>query len=183
MTDTHDPAEGADPHGGDFVQLFTKHQRRLFLYILAQVANPIDAEEILQETNVIIWRKFDKFELGTNFFAWGSRIASYEVLKFRERKRRDRVVFSEAFMETVAQKVLDDELELDGRRKALHLCLGKLRPRDRELIQYRYATGESGKDVARKLGRPVNSVYQSLGRIRKSLLQCMKRSLAAEAGS
>ncbi len=41
----------------EFVQLFTKWQRRLFLFILAQVPNLVEAEEILQETNLVIWRK------------------------------------------------------------------------------------------------------------------------------
>jgi RNA polymerase sigma-70 factor (ECF subfamily) len=35
--------------------------------------------------------------------------------------------------------------------------------------------------VARQLGRPANSVYQSLSRIRRTLLDCIKRRLAAEA--
>ena len=40
----------------EFIKLFTRYQRRVFLFILSQVPNPVDAEEIHQETNVIIWR-------------------------------------------------------------------------------------------------------------------------------
>lgn len=54
----------------EFVQLFSRSQRRLFLHILAQVSNPADAEEILQDTNVVIWSKFEQFQQGTNFIAW-----------------------------------------------------------------------------------------------------------------
>ena len=74
----------------EFIKLFTRYQRRVFLFILSQVPSPVDAEEIHQETNVVVWNKFDQFELGTNFFAWACRIASYEVLKYREKRRRDR---------------------------------------------------------------------------------------------
>lgn len=166
----------------EFVQLFSRHQRRIYLYILAQVPHPVDAEEILQETNVVIWSKFRKFELGTNFFAWACQIANYEVLKYRDRRRRDRLLFSDDFVRQVADEAIADLDELDHRRRALMQCLAKLRPDDRELIQRRYAPGASGKSVAELLDRPVNSVYQSLGRIRRALLECIHRRLTGEAG-
>lgn len=163
----------------EFVQEFTRAQRRLYLYILAQVGRPTDAEEILQETNLIIWRKARQFEIGTNFFAWSSRIAMYEVLKFRERRGREKLRFSCAFVETIAAEAAEAGDYWETRRAALSTCLEKLRPRDRELIEQRYADGENGIGVADKLGRPVNSVYQSLGRIRRSLIECVNRQLAA----
>jgi RNA polymerase sigma-70 factor (ECF subfamily) len=62
-------------------------------------------------------------------------------------------------------------------------CLQKLKARDRELIQQRYAPGESGKHLAGALGRPANSVYQSLGRIRRTLWECIQRRLSAESAT
>lgn len=168
--------------GDEFVQLFTRYQRRLYLFILAQVPHPVDAEEILQETNVIIWQKCDRFRPGSNFFAWACQIAKYEVLKQRDKRRRERLHFSDRFVELVAEDALAGVDELEERRQALIDCLGKLRSNDRELIQRRYAPGENGKSVADLLGRPVNSVYQSLGRIRRSLLECIHRRLTMEAG-
>ncbi|MBI1346001.1 sigma-70 family RNA polymerase sigma factor [bacterium] len=165
----------------EFVQLFTRHQRRLYLHILMQVTHPVDAEEILQETNLIAWSKFAQFQLGTNFLAWVSQIATFEIMKYRSRKRRERLQFSEEFLEVVAQESLARTDELEQRRLALVHCLQKLRPSDRELIQQRYAPGESGKALAETMGRPANSVYQSLGRIRRTLLECIERRLAAEA--
>ena len=179
MTSNEQPAD-SQKTDAEFVQLFTRYQRRLYLFILAQVPSPVDAEEILQETNVIIWRKCDQFELGTNFLAWASQIAKYEVLKYREKHRRDRLYFSESFVEQVADEALVTSEELELRRNALLHCLGKLRDQDRELIQRRYAPGENGKSVAECLGRPVNSVYQSLGRIRRTLMECIDRRLAIE---
>jgi len=166
----------------EFVQLFTLHQRRLFLYILSQVPSPIDAEEVLQEANLVIWSKFAQFRPGTNFLAWVSQIANYEVMKYRSRKKRDRIQLSDEFLETVSRDALERADELEDRRRALVECMAKLRPRDRELIQQRYAPGEKGKDVAEHMGRPPNSVYQSVGRIRRALLECIQRRLAATGG-
>jgi RNA polymerase sigma-70 factor, ECF subfamily len=165
----------------EFVQLFTKWQRRLFLFILAQSPNPVEAEEILQETNLVIWRKSHTFAEGTNFYAWCCRIAVLEVLKFRERRRRQTALLSDAFVEAIAHEAEESVDSLEDRRRALLTCLARLAPTDRDLIRRRYAPGATGKTVARQLERPANSVYQSLSRIRRMLLECIKRRLAAEA--
>ncbi len=167
----------------EFVQLFTKTQRRLFLFILAQVANPTDSEEILQDTNVVIWSKFHQFQPGTKFFAWSARIATFEILKYREKRRASRLFFSDEFLSRIAIEAIEIGDELEKRREALSECLRRLKPDDRELIQSRYAAGENGLKVAERLGRPSNSVYQSIGRIRKSLFECVTRRLSANMKS
>lgn len=172
------PAPGPGP---EFVQEFTKSQRRLYLYILAQVGRPTDAEEILQETNLVIWRKADRFTAGTSFFAWSSRIATFEVLKHRERRGREKLRFSPEFIDAIAHDAAEASEHWEERRRALSICLGKLRPRDRELVERRYAPGENGKSVAEELNRPINAVYQSLGRIRRTLMECVNRQLASLA--
>lgn len=167
--------------GAEFVQLFTKHQRRLYLFCLAQVPSPVDAEEILQNANIVIWRKFGEFQPGTNFFAWACRIARYEVLKFRERQGREKLRFSDEFVRQIADEAETSAELMEDRRSALAECMKKLTRKDRDLIQRRYAPGVSGKSLAESLGRPVNAVYQSLGRIRRVLLECITRRLEAAA--
>ena len=181
MSELQTTAPQAETPREEFIKLFTRYQRRVFLFILSQVPNPVEAEEIHQEANVVIWSKFDRFELGTNFFAWACQIANYEVLKYREKRRRDRHLFSVDFIRQVANDALEQADELEERRQFLAACLGKLRQQDRELIQQRYASGESGKSVAELLGRPINSVYQSLSRIRRTLLECVNRQVQAQA--
>lgn len=161
--------------------MLTRYQRRLFLHILAQVPYPVDADEILQETSIIAWDKFQQFRPGTNFLAWVSQIATFEIMKYRSRRRRERLQFSEEFLEAVAQESIAREDTLEARRAALVHCIQKLRERDRQLIQQRYSPGESGKGLAETVGRPANSVYQSLGRIRRTLLECINRQMAASS--
>lgn len=162
----------------EFVQQFTRAQRSLYLFILAQIGNVTEAEEILQETNVDIVAKHEQFKSGTNFLAWSRQIATFEVLQWRQRKARDRLRFSDEFVTAVAEAASEHSDEAEARRKALDVCLKKLRPEDQELIRSRYQPGSSGKDLAEELGRPANSVYQSLGRIRRMLLDCIQRRIA-----
>jgi RNA polymerase sigma-70 factor (ECF subfamily) len=167
----------------EFVQQFTKAQRPLYLYILSQTGNVQSAEEILQETNLVIWAKMNQYISGTNFLGWTRQIATFEILKHRQRFRRDKLTFSDAFLAAVAEESAARSSEVERRREALQHCLEKLSVADRELIEQRYQPGASGKDLARALGRPANSVYQSLGRIRRSLLDCIQRQLSAEVGT
>jgi len=165
-----------------FLREFTASQRRLFLTILSQVGRPADAEEVLQNTNLAIWRKSDTFEPGTNFAAWSATVAGYEVLKWREKKSRDRLRFSDEFVAAVAREAEANPDLWEERRRVLERCVEKLSDKDRDLLTRRYTPGTDGdevqgKDVAEMLGRPVNAVYQSLGRIKKTLAECVRREL------
>lgn len=180
IPDTCLPPQSAASTGGpgeDFVRLFTQSQRALYLFIIPLVSSTADAEEVLQETNVVIWSKWSQFQPGTNFLAWGRAIARLEV--FRHRRRRDSRMhmLGDAVVELVADYVTDQPSDFDLRRDALARCVGRLRDRDRELIQRRYGGGCTGDDVAAQMGRPANSVYQSFGRIRRVLMECVRRQL------
>ena len=161
-----------------FIELFTRSQRKLYLFILAQVPSTGDAEEILQEANLVIWSKCSQFEEDTNFFAWAATIANFEILRFRQRRQRDKHTFSQEFVEGVASEVDQRIDQTEERQHALEACLEQLSSEDLELVRQRYRPGESGRSVAEQIGRPANSVYQSLGRIRRFLQECVRRRLA-----
>ncbi|MBB01139.1 MAG: RNA polymerase subunit sigma [Planctomyces sp.] len=163
----------------EFIQQFVKAQRRLYLYLLAQTADPGLAEEVLQNTNVVILSKWIQFEPGTNFLAWVYRIASLELLKYRQNRRRGRLMFDDEFIQSVAQTVEELDESSESRRQALATCLGKLRPRDREIIQLRYQLGNNGQKLSETLDRPLNSIYQSLSRIRRTLFECIQREMTS----
>ena len=102
-----------------FVQLLGQNQRRIFLFVMSMVPNWNDAEEIIQETNLLLWREFDQFERGTNFAAWACQVALNQVLAWRKRQQRDRVKFSPAFLEAIAEEATAEADWLEDRSRAL----------------------------------------------------------------
>src|SRR3954451_19751426 len=118
------PAERMD----EFVLLLGQHQRRIFLYVLSLAPRWSDAEEIVQETNLVLWREFGTFQPGTNFAAWACRVALNQVLAWRKKRQRDRLQFSEAFLTAVADDTADRADALDERCRALAGCVEKLPP-------------------------------------------------------
>ena len=155
-------------------------QRHVFVYLLNMLRNAADAEEALQETNLVLWRKFDEFQPGTNFGRWACQIAYFEAMKSRKNRLRREHLFSDEFMEMLATEGEDALDQLEGRRSALRQCLGKLSEKDRQLVSCRYREKATTQSVAEALGRSVQGTRKSLHRIRMALLACTERILAAE---
>lgn len=163
-----------------FVRLLTENQRRISLYVLGLVPRWNDAEEILQETNLVLWRDFARFEPGTNFAAWACKVAFHQVLAWRKRQSRDRLRFSFEFLEAVSEESIAAADRLESRANYLRGCLEKLPAKNRELLRLRYAEGCSMDELARRLGRTIGALYRVLSRIRKVLHVCVNRSFALE---
>jgi RNA polymerase sigma-70 factor (ECF subfamily) len=120
-----------------FLRLLLAHQRRIFAYVLALVPHWSDAEDVVQETSAVLWRKFDDFEPGTDFAAWALSVARYQVLNFRKKQRRGPGRLSDQTVEALAERLLAVERQADARLTALENCLQKLSSKDRDLVQLR----------------------------------------------
>lgn len=165
--------------GEDFVRLLSMAQRPVFLCAMGIVHNAADAEEVLQETNLVLWRKFHQFEPGTDFIRWARKIARLESSRFL--RSRSRVpAFSSEFLEAIAEAD-DDAFDMwEPRREALDACLRKMSAKDAHLLELRYARNLTATAAARVLGRSERGTRQSLQRIRETLLSCVSRAIAAE---
>ena len=163
-----------------FVRLLGQNQRRIFLYVMSLVPNWNDAEEIIQETNLVLWREFGQFQLGTNFAAWACKVAFHQVLNWRKRKQRDRLEFSATFLEAVAEEASNAGDVLEERSRLLGGCLEKLPAAHRTMLQLRYSEGLSIEAIAKQLDRTIEAVYRGLSRIRHTVHECVTRKLAQE---
>ena len=65
----------------EFIALLTSNQSRLFAYVLSLVGDRQQAQDVMQETNIVLWRKASQFKLGTNFGAWMLKVAYYQVME------------------------------------------------------------------------------------------------------
>jgi RNA polymerase sigma-70 factor, ECF subfamily len=176
-----DASRAADQRRDAFARLFAKHDRWLFSYLVTLTANPAHAEEVFQEVCVIVWRMYDQFELGTDFVKWVSVIAHNQVRKFRRESKRTGFQLSEVTCERLAADASRGADLFDFRRDALRNCMGKLPAGDRQLVQRCYSdSATSFKTIAEEAGRPVNTVYKALNRIRRALQQCIDRTLSTE---
>lgn len=177
-----DEAFEADHHRRDaFARLFAKHDRWLYSYLVTLLGNTAQAEEVFQEVCVILWREYETFQLGTDFVKWVAVIAHNQVRKFRRQRKQVGFQLDEVTFDLLATEAVDRVDLFDYRRDALRRCLTKLTPADRTLVQECYQDHKVNfKATAHKLGRPENTVYKAMNRIRRVLFECINRTLDAE---
>jgi RNA polymerase sigma-70 factor (ECF subfamily) len=165
----------------EFIRELTAAQSSLWAYVFSLLPDHVAAQDVLQQTNLTLWRKAGEFQIGTSFVAWASRAAYFHVLTFRRGMRRDRLVFNDEVFAYLAERQAERVIErVPGERvTALRGCLDKLPPHSRRLLESRYAPGGSVKDLALADGRSVAALSQVLYRIRDTLLECIETTLSA----
>ena len=166
----------------EFMALWTANARSVFAYILTLEPNWIDAEDVLQETSVILWEKRQEFAVGSSFRAWACKIAHFKMLEHLRRKRALTTI------DEVAIDALGAAIEcrvdiLDARFEALAHCVTKLSVHDRQLLEMRYSSDGAIKRMAAQLGRNSIGLYRSLRRIHEKLYDCIQQRLSEEGAS
>lgn len=166
-----------DP-GEIFVTLLARHERMLTAYVTTLVTHPQDADDILQDAKVIMWRHFSRFQSGTNFGAWARKIAFHQVLSHRKRKKREGLQLSDSVIEIVAEEFEQMEPQLEKRQKALSRCLNRLPEAQRQILRLRYHEQLSIETLAAQVNRTVTALYALLSRTRNSLRRCVDQTLS-----
>ncbi len=172
-----------DRQNEEFVRRFAETNHRIYAFVSTLVPHRADADEVFQQTSIVLWRKFGEFDPATDFVAWACRVAQFEVLNFRRVERRRPVTFDDALLATLADERSAAEPVLSRRGEALHNCLDELPADDRRLVEQCYADNAKINKVADQLGRSVHTLYKHLTRIRKWLGDCIDRRLAEEDDS
>ncbi|MGI9474551.1 MAG: sigma-70 family RNA polymerase sigma factor [Rubripirellula sp.] len=161
----------------EFLRLLTDSQGRLFAYIAAAFGDFDRANEVLQETNLVMWRKSDEFEMGSNFNAWSMRIANFQIMSYRQRHLRDKLLFDQALVDQIAQRAQERSESYATRMKQLDSCINKMPIRYRDVITRRYHHGESLQEIGEGLKQTPNAIGQLLFRVKKKLFECVSQGV------
>ena len=163
-----------DSNTNDFVELMSSYQGRLYGLILSLVGDADAANDILQDTNLILWSKAHEFQLGTSFKSWSFRVASFQVMAWRQKQMRDPLIFNNELISLMVHEQGEREEDYENKKARLEQCIAKLPERQRELIKERYGLGNSIVKIAEALQSNANSIRQVLFRARTNLSQCVK---------
>lgn len=157
-----------------FVSRFAHYEPDLRRFIRSLLPTWTDTDEVLQQTAIVIWRKFDQYDPETNFMKWACVIARFEALAYRRKMARDRLVFREDVLELMADEGAE---ELDNRaqeHEALEACLLAMPEKQRQFLTLAYTPGVKIKEMAKEAGASAASFYMRLKRLRRQLMQCME---------
>jgi RNA polymerase sigma-70 factor (ECF subfamily) len=170
--------QGQSQHD-EFLRLFSRDSRRIYNFVFSLVMSHADAEEVFQETCIVLWKKFDTYQPEGNFLGWACQIALFEVMQLRRKSKRLKLLDDDALAALADQAIAHSDL-LNTRQSALEHCIEKLSETDRVLIEQRYRQQRTPKEIAATLSRSVYSVYRGLTRIHAALLNCVNLQTSEE---
>ncbi len=171
--------DGTERHE-QYLRLWARHERDVRRYVMTLVPRAADADDVLQETAVALWRKFDEYDPQRPFIKWACRFAYLEVMKQSERAARDKRQFCDAVVRILDIEQQETQDLLEKQRTALRECLNQLDQQDRKLVEIRYRRQGGVVAHASKTGTPAKRLYGALERIRRALIECVNRKLAVE---
>lgn len=159
----------------DFAGHIIENQKRLYGYIHSLIGNSTTAWDVLQETNMILWKKQQEFRPGSSFQAWSMATARFQVLAFlRDRKRDPLAVMTPELLESMTATAEAEAACYPERLTALAKCRRELTDKCRQLLDLHYEQGLSMKSIAEQLNQSPSAVKQAIFRTRRVLLDCIQ---------
>lgn len=163
-----------------FVRLIAEHQNRMYGYVFSLLGDHSRAADVLQETNLVLWRKAGEFDSDKPFLPWAFGIARFQVLAHLRDSKRDRVLLDAELAATVSEEAETQAGQLDEFRRALRPCLETLTDGNRDLMERRYLHSMPIADIATAVNRTVSAIKVALMRSRRHLADCIQVRMAAE---
>lgn len=124
----------------------------------------------------MMWILFDQFDCNTDFVAWGIKIARFRILEYR-RQAKSKLKFSDILSHEIEAKATKRQDNSKEYLSYLKQCIQKLNLNDQQLMLLRYQQNVKVKEIARQIGRSVQSVYQNIGRVQELLLSCVRSAI------
>ncbi len=175
---SQDESKGAhDPPYEDFVRVFSTHEADLRRFVRSLLPSLTDADDVLQQTALVIWRKFDQYDPDTHFMKWACVIARFEALAYRRKIARDRLVFREDILELMAIEGAEELTERSAEYRALEICLKTMNSQQRKFLTLAYTSGVKVKELAAEAGVSAASYYMRLKRLRARLHKCIESKI------
>ncbi len=166
-----------------FIQRFSEIEDGLYRYILVLVHRDADAQDILQETAIALWKKWEQYDSELPFAPWARRFAYTEVMKFRlyqSREGEKRTAFPAELIDQLSEEYAQHEEVFELRLEALQGCYDKLSEDDRVLLQARYWNDTNLRKLAQVRGVSEDHIYRRLSKLRRILERCIQQSIAEQ---
>ena len=163
-----------------FVRALTNNQNRIYGYIFSMLGDHHRAADVLQESNLVLWRKIDEFRPGSDFIPWAFAIARFQVMAHLRDKGRDRCILEPDLVELIGEELQDEAEGFEEMRVGLRACLAKLPEKSRSLIDSRYFGGRSINEIAAESQKTSEAIKVALLRIRRGLRDCVQHELGKE---
>lgn len=180
MLESKDRAAYSPAAQQEFLSLFLRSEREIFRYVTTLVPNLADAEDVVQQTALSLWEKFDAYDPALPFTPWACRFALNKARQLMERRQRWQALLEKGLAEELAQRREELQPEIEHRLRHLESCVHRLPQAQRALLEGYYYERASIEQLAMRFGRTTAATYKMLQRIRHNLQLYMQEKAGAE---
>jgi len=153
-----------------FLPLMNKYEKPLFYYIKRISGfNKEDAEDVLQDTFIKIYKNLNAYDENLKFSSWAYRIAHNQTIsEFRKRKTRQHYFYEEKDLINLA-----DNLDSISSENILHIkvdienTLAKIPDKYREVLVLKFIEQKDYKEISDILKKPIGTVGTLINRAKK----------------
>jgi RNA polymerase sigma-70 factor (ECF subfamily) len=156
-----------------FATLYAQSAAKLFGIAMRIVGQQQDAEEVLQEAFITVWRRAGEYEPGRgSAMPWLTTIVRHCAIDHRRRRavRPDRGGAPEALLLSFADPA---RTERGAELNALRRCLGELEEQPRKAVLLAYIWGLTREEIAAACAVPLGTVKSWIRRSLERLKRCL----------
>lgn len=171
-----------DEEEREYVTLLADNQAMIRGFLISLLPGLPNVDDVIQNTNEILWTKRGNFEMGTNFKGWALTIARYQAMAHLKQAKSERWYSLEEGMAQLISEELEQSLDAkleDRRVAALDRCLAKLGKKEKDLLLRRYWKRQKLQDFCAITGLSMANLKVKLFRLRAGLKTCIESELGA----
>jgi RNA polymerase sigma-70 factor (ECF subfamily) len=168
---------------GAFEQVYRMTSGFVYNVALRITQNTADAEEVVQDVFMSVYRNLKNFKFRSNFKTWVYRITvNTAINRYRKfgKEQKNRVDFEKAIQSLPSESLTAEKAMQGDRESRLHRLLGSLSPEHKSCLILREIEGLSYQEMASALNIPVNTVRSRLKRARQTLLENARKEAMSD---
>ncbi len=160
-----------------FHLLVKKYQERLYWHIRKIILNHEDADDVLQNTFVKVWKSIDNFREESSLYTWLYRIATNESLTFlNSNKRRSFLPLNDVSDYLMKNLMSDPYFEGDTIQRKLQEAIIKLPEKQRLVFNMKYYDEMKYQDISKILDTSVGALKASYHHAVKKIEEYLKNT-------
>lgn len=158
-----------------FNLLVRKYQQMIYWHIRKMVVDHDDADDLVQDVFIKVYKNIDKFREDAQLYTWIYRIATNECLTFLNKKRR-RFFLPIGDVESELNQKIDDSSHIDGDEIQLKLqkALLKLPDKQRLVFNMKYFDEMKYNDISKITDTSVGALKASYHHAVKKIEEFLK---------
>lgn len=122
-----------------FTGIIKKYQEKLYWHIRRMVVDHEDANDVLQNMFIKVWKGLENFREDSRLYTWLYRVATNESLSFIEQQKRKASVSMDEVGEALSNKVkADSNFDANKLEWKLQLAIQQLPEKQRVVFNLRY---------------------------------------------